>query len=61
MEAPPCHIKERKLHVKTSAKRNQDLDKGDIIGGGDLYIFLYFSQVNAVHILGELPYLNQVI
>ena len=38
MEAPPCHIQERKLHVKTSAKRDQDLDRGDIIGGGDLYI-----------------------
>ena len=38
MEAPPCHIQERKLHAKTSAKRDQDLDRGDIIGGGDLYI-----------------------
>ena len=37
-EAPPCHTQERKLHVKASAKRVQDLDKGDIIGGGDLHI-----------------------
>ena len=29
-EAPPCHTQERKLHVKASAKRVQDLDKGDI-------------------------------
>ena len=42
VEAPPCHIKERKLHVKTSAKRNQDLDKGDIIAGGDLHTWLIF-------------------
>ena len=28
------HIK--KLHVKASAKRDQDLDRGDIIGGGDI-------------------------
>ena len=31
-----AHI--RKLHVKASVKRVQDLDKGDIIGGGDLHI-----------------------
>ena len=37
-EAPPCHTQERKLHVKASAKRVQDLDKGDIIGGGDLSV-----------------------
>ena len=38
LEAPPCHMLERKLHVKASAKRVQDLEKGDIIGGGDLHI-----------------------
>ena len=38
VEAPPCRMYERKLHVKASAKRVQDLDKGDIIGGGDLHI-----------------------
>ena len=42
VEAPPCHTR-RKLHVKASAKPVQDLDKADIIGGGDLY-----KQVNSL-------------
>ena len=37
VEAPLCHIQDRKLHGKASAKRVQDLDKGDIIGGGELH------------------------
>ena len=41
MEARPCHIYERNMHVKASAKRVQDLGKGDIIGGGDLCMYVY--------------------
>ena len=37
VEAPLCDIQDRKLHGKASAKRVQDLDKGDIIGGGELH------------------------
>ena len=40
VEAPPCHILRsiRQLHVKASAKRVQDLDEGDIFGGGGLHV-----------------------
>ena len=41
MEARPGHIYERNMHVKASAKRVQDLGKGDIIGGGDLCMYVY--------------------
>ena len=42
--------KERKLHVKASAKRDQDLEKSDVTGRGEIYIgfddsvIAYFSQ-----------------
>ena len=47
------HI-EIKMHVKASAKRVQDLDKGDIIGGGDLRIGVddvddVYIYINIIH------------
>ena len=38
VEAPPGQIKERKLHVQGLGQTGQDLNTGDIIGGGDLHV-----------------------
>ena len=38
VEIPPCDIRQGKQHVKASAERVQELDKGGTIGGGDFLI-----------------------
>ena len=49
MEAPPCHTRGKRRSVKASPKACvQDLDKADIIGGGDLHS-IYIMHIQTVY------------